>query len=262
MQMTSEQLLSDYLNTLGIYETAPLTIQRKRYSASNMIKWANSKGKHVLDIAKPDIENWLKEEKSELKVNSKVEVLISLKTFYDFLIERKYITENPVKEISERMNRANKKKIMRPILFVPDITKMVKTASNPKDRAIILTLYKTYMRAHELLQLNLDNIYWSERRIFIPERKGGSQGNVHFDEECEKALKLWISVRVSNGDDAQFTNLNGNRLEQGYVNKKVKKIGIISGVGKDTNDSSQAVTPHVLRYAFTTHLAQNKCHPK
>jgi integrase len=119
------------------------------------------------------------------------------------------------------------------------------------------------MRAHELVQLSLDNINWQERRIRIPKRKGGSPGDVYFDEECEKALKLWLSFRISkNGENAVFTSIRGNRIEQKTVSDMVKEASIKSGVGKDSTDSSEAVTPHVFRYAFTTHLAGNRCHPK
>jgi integrase/recombinase XerC len=119
------------------------------------------------------------------------------------------------------------------------------------------------MRAYELLQLSLDNISWNERRIRIPKRKGGSPGDVYFDEECERALKLWVSVRTSsNGENALFTNFRGERLGYRTVDVMVKEASVKSGVCKYSTDSSEAITPHVFRYAFTTHLAGNRCHPK
>jgi len=114
---------------------------------------------------------------------------------------------------------------------------------------------------HELLQLNIENINWKERRIHIPKRKGGSPGDVYFDEECDRALKLWVSVRVAE-DNALFVNIKGQRLEQDYVTRMVKSNAVKSGVGKDSTETAEAITPHVFRYAFTTHLAGNRCHPK
>jgi site-specific recombinase XerD len=225
------------------------------------MKWLDSQEKHFVDIKKIDIEEWLSKEKSTLQINSKVQTTSALKSFYEHLIERKYIIENPVTEIVVRMNRANKKKISRPILTIQDVIKIIKTSTNPRDRAMMLSLYKTGMRVHELLQLNLENINWKERRIHIPKRKGGSPGDVYFDEECERALKLWISVRVAE-DNALFVNIQGQRLEQGHVTRMVKSNAIKSGVGKDSTETSEAITPHVFRYAFTTHLAGNRCHPK
>jgi site-specific recombinase XerD len=262
MKPSNKNLLDDFLKTLELYETAPLTILRKRNVISNFLEWLDSQGKHFFDVTKFDIEDWLAKEKSNLKVNSKVQITNALKSFYGYLIERKHVTENPVTEIAQRMNRADKKKIMRPILSVQDVIRIIKASTNPRDRAMMLTFYKTGMRVHELLQLNLDSIYWNERRIRIPKRKGGSPGDVYFDDECERALKLWVSVRSANGDNALFTNIKGIRLERRYVTRMVKSNAIKSGVGKDSTDSSEAITPHVFRYAFTTHLAGNRCHPK
>ncbi len=209
MKPSNSNLLTDFLKTLELYETAPLTILRKRNVISNFIKWLDSRGKHFFDITKFDIEDWLAKEKSNLKINSKVQITISLKSFYEYLIERKFVTENPLTEIVVRMNRANKKKIMRPILSVQDVIKIIRASTNPRDRAMMLMFYKTGMRVHELLQLNLDNVYWNERRIRIPKRKGGNPGDVYFDEECERALKLWVSVRSANSDNAYPLQIRG-----------------------------------------------------
>jgi len=258
---SNEELVDGFLNLLVTYGTAPLTIKRKRYVLIDFMKWLDSKGKNFVDITNIDIEDWLTKEKSTLQMNSKVQTTSALKSFYEHLRERKYITENPATEIVVRMNRANKMKISRPILTIQDIIKIIKASTNPRDRAMMLTFYKTGMRVHELLQLDLENINWKERRIHIPKRKGGSPGEVYFDEECERALKLWISVRVA-VDNALFVNIQGQRLEQGHVTKMVKSNAIKSGVGKDSTETAEAITPHVFRYAFTTHLAGNRCHPK
>jgi site-specific recombinase XerD len=258
---TNKELLDDFLNTLKTYGTAPLTIKRKRYALINFIKWLDSQGKHSVDITKIDIEEWLSKEKSNLQMNSKLQTTSALKSFYEHLKERKYVIENPATEIVVRMNRSNKKKIARPILTIQDVIKIIKASTNPRDRAIMLTFYKTGMRVHELLQLNIENINWKERRIHIPKRKGGSPGDVYFDEECDRALKLWVSVRVA-GDNALFVNIKGQRLEQDYVTRMVKSNAVKSGVGKDSTETAESITPHVFRYAFTTHLAGNRCHPK
>lgn len=261
MQISNKEILENFLKNQELYGDAVNTIKRKRYVNSAFIRWLDSQGKHLFDVSKHDIEDWLIT-MPHVKIRTKVNRLQTLKVLYDYLLERKHVAENPVKEIAERMNRSNNKKVLRPILSIQDVTKIIKAATNPRDRAILLTFYKTGLRAHELIQISLDNINWNERRIRIPKRKGGSPGDVYFDEECERALKLWVSVRVSNGDNALFTNYRGERLKYNWIAVMVKDATIKSGVGKDTTDTSEAITPHVFRYAFTTHLAANRCHPK
>jgi site-specific recombinase XerD len=183
--------------------------------------------------------------------------------FYDFLIKRKYVTDNPFAETSQDLRtQAKRNRTSRPILTLDDVTKIIRATTDPKERAILLTLYKTGMRRSELVQLDLENISWNERRIDIPRRKGGSAGYVYFDDECARTLRIWISVRVAKGTNALFTGISGERIAEATVGKIVKKNGIKCGVGTDTIDTNKAITPHVFRYAFTTHLAGNRCHPK
>ncbi len=63
-------------------------------------------------------------------------------------------------------------------------------------------------------------------------------------------------------EKALFTGMRGERIAEATVGTIVKKNGIKCGVGTDTTDTNKAITPHVFRYAFTTHLAARRCHPK
>jgi site-specific recombinase XerD len=68
--------------------------------------------------------------------------------------KRKHVTENPATEIVQRMNRANKKKIMRPVLSIQDVIRIIRASTNPGDRAIMLMFYKTGMRVHGKSRVN------------------------------------------------------------------------------------------------------------
>lgn len=261
MSLSNKDLLETFLKNQELYGDLPGTIRSKRIILSAFIERLDEQGKHLFDVTKTDVESWLMT-MSEKKVSTKAGRLQAGKVLFDYFLEDDLVKKNPFKESSEKMNKANNKRILRPILSIADVVKIIKAAKNPRNRAIIMTFYKTGMRANELAQLNLDNIYWNERRIRIPKRKGGSPGDVYFDEECERALKLWLSIRTSNGDKALFTSVLGERLSYTMIAIIVKEASIDSGVGKESNDPSEAITPHVFRYAFTTHLAGNRCHPK
>ncbi|MFZ3382885.1 MAG: tyrosine-type recombinase/integrase [Candidatus Methanoperedens sp.] len=264
---TNEALLEEFKDKISNIR-AGSTLDKQTTVIKNYLKFINNEKKHLFDIKEKDIDKWLKEEKSKNKFSTKSKTTGIVKVFYDFLIKRKYVAENPFAEISQEMRRqAKKRRTSRPILTVADVTKIIRATTDPRERAILLTLYKTGMRRGELVQLDLENISWDERRIDIPIRKGGSSGYVYFDDECARTLRIWISVRVAkeNGKEiekALFTGIRGERIAQTTVGMIVKKNGIKSGVGKDTIDTSKAITPHVFRYAFTTHLAGNRCHPK
>ena len=269
---TNEALLEEFEDKIST-SRAKTTIKKQKNIIQNFIKYLNCEGKHFFDIKEKDIDKWLNKKKSDIKYSTKSKITGILKVFYDFLIKRKYLTDNPFAETSQEIRKkASKIKTPRPILTIADVTKIIRATTNPLNRAILLTLYKTGMRRGELVQLDLENIVWGERRIHIPKRKGGSPGDVYFDDECERTLRIWISVRVAKESEtadgkiiiepALFTGVRGERIDETWVGRIVKKNAIKCGVGTDTTDSSKAITPHVFRYAFTTHLAKSRCHPK
>lgn len=91
---------------------------------------------------------------------------------------------------------------MRPIPSIQDIAKIINATSNARDRAIILTLSKTGIKVNELINLNVDNVSWENRSISTPMVMRNEQRKVYFDDECEAALKLWLTERVSDKGNA------------------------------------------------------------
>ena len=227
---TNEALLEEFKDKISNIR-AESTLDKQTTVIKNYLKFINNEKKHLFDIKEKDIDKWLKEEKSKNKFSTKSKTTGIVKVFYDFLIKRKYVAENPFAEVSQEMRRqAKRRRTSRPILTIPDVTKIIRATTDPRERAILLTLYKTGMRRGELVQLDLDNILWDERRIDIPRRKGGSAGYVYFDEECARTLRIWISVRVAKGTNALFTGISGERIAEATVGKIVKKNGIKCGV--------------------------------
>ncbi len=111
---------------------------------------------------------------------------------------------------------------MTQVLSIEDIIEMIKATSNTRDRAILFLLYKTGIRVNKLVQLNLDDVSLDKGTIRMPISMNNEQRDMYFDDECGKALKAWISVRVSNGNNALFID-NGERLKDKFVRTIVKE---------------------------------------
>lgn len=134
------------------------------------------------------------------------------------------------------------------ILSVEDISKIIKATSKARDRAILFLLYKTGIKGGELINLNLDNVSLDKGTIRVMKKE---YRDIYFDEECGEALKSWISVRVSNGNNALFID-NGNRLKDKFLRTLVKETANRSGL-------QTSVTPKAFRRAFAYHLAFKGC---
>jgi site-specific recombinase XerD len=85
----------------------------------------------------------------------------------------------------------------------------------------------------------------------MPMSMKNEQRDIYFDEECGKALKAWLSVRVSNGNKALFIN-NGDRLKDELVGTLVKETANRSGL-------QVSVTPKDFRRTFVEHLVFRGC---
>lgn len=262
----NEKLLGAYVENIRLYRRSDQTITTVRSSLKDFLGWLDTENKKLTEVSQDDIEEWMgkklksSKRKKELKASTLAFYIQRIKSLYDFLVSKEYVAKNPAKDVLTKINATKLNFTPRPYLSVEDVTKIVRAAMNPRDRAMIILFYKTGMRVSELAQLNVDNIDWDDRRITIPRRKKGSPGEVYFDEECKRHLQYYIAIRVSK-EPALFVNWKGARLTKREIDMVVKKVAIKSGVGKDTNDIGEAITPHVFRYAFTTHLQQRRCHP-
>jgi site-specific recombinase XerD len=137
------------------------------------------------------------------------------------------------------------------VLSIEDIIEMIKATSDTRDRAILLLLYKTGIRVGELINLNLENVSLDKGTIRMPMSMKKEQRDIYFDEECGEALKAWISVRVSNGNNALFID-NGERLKDKSVETLVKETANRSGI-------QILVTPQTFRRTFAYHLVFKGC---
>lgn len=140
---------------------------------------------------------------------------------------------------------------MTQVLSIEDIIKMIKATSNSRDRAIIFLLFKTGIRVCELINLNLENVSLEKGTIRMPMSMKKEERDIYFDDECGKALKAWISVRVSNGNNALFID-NGERLKDKLLGTLVKETAKRSGL-------QASVTPQAFRRAFVEHLVFKGC---
>lgn len=137
------------------------------------------------------------------------------------------------------------------VLSIEDIIEMIKATSYTRDRAILLLLYKTGIRVGELINLNLETVSLDKGTIRMPMSMKKEQRDIYFDEECGEALKAWISVRVSSGNNALFID-NGDRLKDKFVRTLVKEIANRSGI-------QISVTSQTFRRTFAYHLVFKGC---
>jgi tyrosine recombinase XerC len=178
--------------------------------------------------------------------------LAALRSFYDFALRRKWITENPAKILARP--RQEKK--------VPSFLSEDETAAlldlprsarplDVRDRAILELFYATGIRVSELVGIETADLHFSERLVRV-RGKGKKERIVPFGGKAREALEDYRRVRPElaaggAGGEAFFLNYRGGRLTTRSVQRMVRKYIRRTAVARK-------ISPHSLRHSFASHL--------
>lgn len=119
--------------------------------------------------------------------------------------------------------------------------------SPERDLAMLELLYGAGLRVSELVQLNLQDIDYTEHWLRV-RGKGRKERQVPYAGKAVAALERWLHVRSApTSETALFLNHRGKRLTDRSVRNLVKLYA-----ARLMGDAT--VHPHSLRHAFATHL--------
>ncbi len=180
--------------------------------------------------------------------------LASIKCFYNYLLGREIVEQNPVFDIS--IERAEKKlpQILTSaevelLLDQPKCTDM----KGYRDRAMLELLYATGIRVSELISLNIDDVKLSAGIIKCSSH--GKERYIPMYSAAIKAVSDYINLvrgqmLASPTEQALFVNVNGERMTRQGFWKVLKHYQETAKIDKD-------ITPHTLRHSFAAHLLEN-----
>ena len=192
-------------------------------------------------VSEQDINTYIlflsKSKKSPLTIKRK---LSALSVFYDFL-KRSGIYNFNLSGIV----RPKSPKSLPKFLDIDETIVFLEKINSLRDKAIISLLYSSALRVSELVNLNIEDINFSNKAIVIT-RKGNKQMSVPVSPKTIDILKNYIGDRF-NGPI--FLNKSGHRLTTRSIENIVKKYARKSLL-KD-------ISPHTLRHSRATHLLNN-----
>lgn len=135
-----------------------------------------------------------------------------------------------------------------------EIEKLIDTATNIRNKAIIALTYSSGLRVGEVCRLAPSDIYMSTMQIHVRDSKNHGD---HWTVLSERALDLlkeyWYSYPVAR--DILFVTLRKPHrpLKVGGVQIMLRKIAEEAGV---------TAHPHTLRHSFATHLIEDETKPE
>ncbi len=191
----------------------------------------------------------------------------AISTFYEYLALEGITDGNPVLPFRKRYLRGTSRdkrrrsESKRRLLTVEEMSTLIRSVINTRDKAIITVLAKTGVRRNELVQMDVGDVDWEDQSIRLKPRAKRSSLVVFFDDETSRVLRSWTRVRetqAEEGEEALFVGVKGRRIGRNIVYRAVtraaQKVGLHDPESENPLDH---FSPHCCRHWFTTHLLRN-----
>ncbi len=250
----------EFLDYIGLERNfSKCTIDSYKRDINKFYLFLKKEGLNESEVDRPVIRNFLTEELANgISKRSCARRISSLRHYFSFLKEKKYVDRNPFIFL-----KAPKRDIKYPsALFIEQINNLFLANSKrgdtlaQRDQAILELLYASGIRANELVNIQLGDIDFSSRAIRIV-GKGNKERVVPFSKTCKQAMLKYLKelrpelLQNNESDEVLifFLSAKGHKLTTRgleYILREVEtKTGVYLGLH-----------PHLFRHTFATHLLE------
>ena len=182
--------------------------------------------------------------------------LAAIKAFYRFMTAEGYMDANPAEVVEAgtkgiKLPRVLSEDEVVRLLNQPDIT----TAEGFRDRTMLEVLYATGMRVSELINLTLERVDLNMKYI-IAFGKGSKERIVPLGSVAAEFLQHYLEkvrpklTHAGRNTNIVFLAFGGHELTRQRFWQIIRTYGRKANINK-------ALTPHILRHSFATHLLDN-----
>ncbi|MFQ1017534.1 site-specific tyrosine recombinase XerD [Gilliamella sp. BG7] len=187
------------------------------------------------------------------KASSSARLLSATKRFFQYLYQENYRTDDPSVVLSspklpKKLPKDLTESQVDALLRSPSIEDPIEL----RDKAMLEVLYATGLRVSELVNLEISNISLRQGVVKVI-GKGNKERLVPLGEEAIYWLEYYFKYArnelLKNGPiDVLFPSRLGKKMTRQTFWHRIKYYAILIGI------NIEALSPHVLRHAFATHL--------
>jgi len=262
----AERLLEMFCEDCRLRGMTEESIRRYRSSLRIFLKFLRREGISIDRVDVQALRKFLQYIKFEREAKHKtVENYFSaISAFYDYLVFEGLVSRNVILPFRRRYLKRYKNGYDDPerkLLTVEEMSRLINSIMDPRDKAIAVLLAKTGIRRGELLRIDVDDINWEDYSITLKPTPKRSNRVVFFDDECAMVLKRWLRVRekLNPKSKALFISYNtlGRLSRNGVYNAVVKYARRLGFHNPDSPRLEDHFGPHCFRHWFTTWLLRN-----
>jgi integrase/recombinase XerD len=134
-----------------------------------------------------------------------------------------------------------------------ELRRIIAASSTQRDRLVLLLMYMAGLRVADVCRLELPDLDFATRMLFIREGKGGKDAYLPIPRHLFNDLRAWCASRHSG---PVFPSPRGGRLTTRAVQLLVKRCAIAAGLFGATEP--RRYHPHSFRHGFATGMMRKK----
>lgn len=250
------QLFLEYLTVeLGLSANTRQAYERDLRLFCKTLGFKNSDA--LVNVSREQITGYMTQLKEKgLAAATIARKLAAIKAFYRFMTAEGYMDANPAEVVEAgtkgiKLPRVLSEDEVVRLLNQPDIT----TAEGFRDRTMLEVLYATGMRVSELVNLTLERVDLNMKYI-IAFGKGSKERIVPLGSVAAEFLQQYLEkvrpklTHAGRNTNIVFLAFGGHELTRQRFWQIIRAYGRKANINK-------ALTPHILRHSFATHLLDN-----
>lgn len=250
------QLFLEYLTVeLGLSANTRQAYERDLRLFCKTLGFKNSDA--LVNVSREQITGYMTQLKEKgLAAATIARKLAAIKAFYRFMTAEGYMDANPAEVVEAgtkgiKLPRVLSEDEVVRLLNQPDIT----TAEGFRDRTMLEVLYATGMRVSELINLTLERVDLKMKYI-IAFGKGSKERIVPLGSVAVEFLQHYLEkvrpklTHAGRNTNIVFLAFGGHELTRQRFWQIIRAYGRKANINK-------ALTPHILRHSFATHLLDN-----
>lgn len=174
--------------------------------------------------------------------------------YYDFLIQHKGFTQNPVMGLRAPKSPKTLPQALSTDMAVKFVDIQGDGLLEQRDHAIFELFYSSGLRLSELVNLDIDMLDFTDGTVTVT-GKGNKTRIIPMGTHAINAIQTWLKRRAEvkiadKNPKAVFVTQQGRRITARAIQYRMKEWAIKQGVNIDMH-------PHLLRHSFATHVLQS-----